>query len=301
MRRLITALVLFGLIFWPSASVQAAPRWGYCADGYPGRDMVFLVRGAGAVDICAVFTTHTITGFGRLKAINRARLTWQPMNDTFSYHYGPGKWDVTTLHDVCVYDYRYDGGTGQLGVYDDYFQDYGRSLCSMLATGTLETGQPAWVDWSCCAESATATVVPTRSASSSSGGHITGIEPFVGAWIAHGRGLDISLDGTAFFEARTYTWCGSGVTSLCDTMKGNMIIGGISVTAQIVSVSGPTARATVTGSTVPGTVSKSLSFRLLPHRRLDFTGPTKWLNGVHLCNQVFFNDTKNYVWWDCGA
>jgi hypothetical protein len=39
---------------------------------------------------------------------------------------------------------------------------------------------------------------------------------FVGLWVAHGSSLEISTDGQATFEARTYRWCGHSVAPPCD-------------------------------------------------------------------------------------
>ena len=55
---------------------------------------------------------------------------------------------------------------------------------------------------------------------------------FSGPWVKHGASLDVSVDGCANLEARTYNWCppgqrgGRAGPTACDWMDGNLIRGG---------------------------------------------------------------------------
>lgn len=55
---------------------------------------------------------------------------------------------------------------------------------------------------------------------------------FIGTWYNHSGVLKIASNGSATFDRRTYRWCGPGVPTPCDTMKGNLIIDGIHMQIQ---------------------------------------------------------------------
>jgi hypothetical protein len=58
------------------------------------------------------------------------------------------------------------------------------------------------------------------------------LSPFIGTWYNHSGVLKIAADGSATFDRRVYRWCGPGVPTPCDTMKGNLIIDGIHMQIQ---------------------------------------------------------------------
>ena len=109
--------------------------------------MVFLASSDYATYFCSYFATRALTGFGRLKAINRARLTRLPNTNQLSYRYGADTWQIV-LDSVCVYSYRVSSSIGQFGAYDDGGRDYGQRLCRMLAAGKIEYGTSPTVDCS---------------------------------------------------------------------------------------------------------------------------------------------------------
>jgi hypothetical protein len=72
---------------------------------------------------------------------------------------------------------------------------------------------------------------------------------FARKWVAHGAVLVFSADGWAFFEERTYNWCGSGVKSPCDSIGANGYIrSGYQEKIQFSRVSGSVAYGKVTAS-----------------------------------------------------
>lgn len=75
------------------------------------------------------------------------------------------------------------------------------------------------------------------------------LKPFVGQWYAHGGAFTVKFDGDAQLVARTYQWCGPGVSSLCDSMQGNTIVPGINERMQFTSVAGSTASGKILAST----------------------------------------------------
>lgn len=72
---------------------------------------------------------------------------------------------------------------------------------------------------------------------------------FAHFWVAHSAALSFSENGQALLIARTYTWCGSGVVSPCDTIDaGGYIHSGYREQVQFVRVSGMMAYGTVIAS-----------------------------------------------------
>lgn len=93
---------------------------------------------------------------------------------------------------------------------------------------------------------------------------------FAGTWTAHGAFMVISSNGTAVFEARTYSWCGAGVARPCDSIAHNQIRFGYQQHLQLSQISNTTAQGTITSSNDPP-ASKAFTLTLLPGDTLLYT------------------------------
>ncbi len=75
------------------------------------------------------------------------------------------------------------------------------------------------------------------------------LKPFIGQWYAHWGVFTVKSNGDAQLVARTYQWCGPGVSPPCDSMQGNTIVPGIKEQMRFTSVAGSTASGKVLTST----------------------------------------------------
>ncbi len=112
---------------------------------------------------------------------------------------------------------------------------------------------------------------------------------FVGQWFAHSVSIVVHPTGSVTIVERTYTWCSSTVRPPCDTMHGNDIISGVRVVADIHSIAGSVAHASVRTSTVPHTVGNDLTLQLLPPAYLVTHAHNSWLNHLYLCSYTYFS------------
>lgn len=87
---------------------------------------------------------------------------------------------------------------------------------------------------------------------------------FVGAWRSHSASLTFASDGHARYLARTYQWCGPGVSPPCDSIQGNLIVPGINEQLLFTRTSGSTAYGTVLSSTA-GDAGQPITLVLLQH------------------------------------
>ncbi len=100
--------------------------------------------------------------------------------------------------------------------------------------------------------------------------------PFAGTWYGHGRELMFQASGQATYQARTYTWCATGVTVPCDSMQDNMIHAGIVEYILFTSVQNKTASGHITSSTTNNT-GQAITVTLQANDTLTFA------NGLPLC------------------
>jgi hypothetical protein len=113
-------------------------------------------------------------------------------------------------------------------------------------------------------------------------GEIPGFSRFVNPWYAHGAGLTVQPDGQAHYEARVYTWCGSGVQQPCDSIKGNEIINGYKGDVRFFLVSDTVAYGIITSGNLQP-IGSCVTLTLLPDDQLLFSAGKGM--GNHLCGQ----------------
>jgi hypothetical protein len=110
----------------------------------------------------------------------------------------------------------------------------------------------------------------------------------LGYWFAHSTGMTVHATGLVTVVARTYTWCGAKVKPPCDAIKGNDILSGVRVSADIHTIRGTVAQAIVTSSTIPHTTGTTLTLQLLPPAHLRTHARTPWLDHLYLCSASYF-------------
>lgn len=98
---------------------------------------------------------------------------------------------------------------------------------------------------------------------------------FTRSWISHSAILNFSGNGQASFVGRTYTWCGLGVASPCDTIDaGGHIQSGYQEQIQFLRVSGDVAYGTITSSNFQP-VGTAVTASLQSGDTLLYTGSTR--------------------------
>jgi len=96
---------------------------------------------------------------------------------------------------------------------------------------------------------------------------------FVGAWHAHAASLTFASNGHAQYLARTYQWCGPGVSPPCDSIQGNLIVPGINEQILFIRTSGSSAYGTVLSSTA-GDTGQPITLTLRPNNTVMLSDNT---------------------------